>query len=64
MAGCYSCIEKIKLKKTDETTEMVSELVHISFYNNQGFFANAGTISLNCSRLSICQMFLFLENFL
>ena len=35
-----------------------------SFDNNQWFLEEAGTISSNYSRMSICQMFLFLETLL
>ena len=44
-----------------ETTEMATELMYISFYNNQWFLAEGGTISSNYSKLGICQVFLFLE---
>ena len=51
----------IKLKLTDETTKTATELMHITFYNSQWFFAEGGIISSNYSKLSICQMFLCLE---
>ena len=53
-----------KLKWTDETTEMMTELMHITFCNSQWFLVETGTISSNYSRLSICQMFLLLETLL
>ena len=38
--------------------------MHITFYNSQLFLVETGTILLNYSRLSICQMFLLLETLL
>ena len=54
----------IKLKWTDKAKEMVTELMHITFYNSQWFLEDVGTISSNYSSLSTCQMFLFLETLL
>ena len=58
IVGCCNSLEKIKLKWTDETSETTTELMHVTFYNNQWFLVEAGTISLNYSRLSICQILL------
>ena len=52
------------LKWTDETTELATELMPITFYNNQWVLVDTGTISSNYSRLRICRMFLFLETLL
>ena len=43
---------------------MVTELIHITFYNSQRLLVEAGIISLKYSVLSICQMFLLLKTLL
>ena len=61
MVGCCNYISKVKLKWTAGTTEMATELMHFTFYNSQLFMMEARTIPSNYSRLSICQISLFLE---
>ena len=56
MVGCCNSIRK--------TIKMATGLMHVSFYKSQWLLDEAETISLNYSRLSIWQMFLFLETFL
>ena len=60
-------LEKIKLKWTDKTTEMKTELKHFSFGNNQWFLAETRTIPtilgraiVNCSYfLKLCYNYVF-----
>ena len=52
------------LKWTDETIQITTVFMHITFYNSQWFLVETGTILLNYSRLSICQMFLVFETLL
>ena len=43
---------------------MATEMMHITFCNSQWFLMEVGTISLNYSSQSSCQMLLFLETLL